>query len=125
VTLVSTGPQTSRALDAAETLDGHGVSARVLHVASLKPLDRRLLLAEVDGPGTVVTVEEHSVIGGLGGLVCEAVAEAGLGIRVTRIGIDDEWGESAPNDYLLRRHGLDADSIIETVLAAVSSTGRC
>jgi transketolase len=117
VALVSTGPQTGRVLDAARMLGERGVATRVVHLASLKPLEESQLLEELAGVRDIVTVEEHSVIGGLGGLVAELAASTGLGIPVTRIGIDDEWGESAPNDFLLRRHGLDAESIVQSVLS--------
>jgi transketolase len=121
IALISTGPQTARVLEAAQELELHGLSARVIHVASLKPLGTEMLIAGVEGTNAIITVEEHSVLGGLGSIVAEALAESGAGICLTRIGINDEWGESAPNDYLLRRHGLDSESIVQQVLSGLSS----
>ncbi len=110
VALVSTGAQTGRVLEAAALLEQQGLSASVVHVGSIKPLDETALVAAVGEAPLVVTVEEHSVIGGLGGLVAE-VLSARSPRCVVRIGIQDEFGESAPNSYLLERHGLSAAKV--------------
>lgn len=115
VALVSTGPQTSRVLDARNQLASHGIEATVVHVPSLKPLNTDTLVAALDGHELVVTVEEHSIYGGLGGLVAEVLTEAGPAPRIHRIGIDDTWGESAGNDFMLDKHGLSPDRITEQV----------
>ena len=115
VTLISTGPQTSRTLAAADRLAESGIAAGVLHLPSLKPLDEDGLRAEVGGAGLVVTVEEHSVHGGLGSLVAEVLTAAGPAPRIDRIGIGDTWGESAGNDFLLDKHGLSTERIAERV----------
>jgi transketolase len=122
VLLISTGPQTGRCLDAAALLEATGISAGVLHVPCLKPVDAQAIAAAARGVPLLVTVEEHSVIGGLGGLVAEIVT-GDVPRRLVRIGIDDCWGESAPNDFLLRKHGLTAPSIAERVTSELARAG--
>ena len=114
VLLVSTGQQTARTLAAAELLGREGISAGVLHVPSIKPVDELAISAAAAAVPLVVTVEEHTVIGGLGGLVAEIVT-AHEPRPVIRIGIEDTWGESAPNAWLLERHGLTPERIAERV----------
>lgn len=120
-TLVSTGVQTSRVMEAAALLEAEGVHVRVVHVGSIKPLDEAALLAALHGTGPVITVEDHSIFGGLGGLVAEVVTGAGLGMQVTRVGLADCWSESAPNDYLLDKYGLSPARVAERVRLALSS----
>jgi transketolase len=115
VVLVSTGVQTSRTMDAAAILADAGVEARVVHVPSLKPLDEQGLVDELAGAALVVTVEEHSVLGGLGGLVAEVASARLPGVRVLRVGLEDRWSESAPNGYLLDKYGLSAAKVAEQV----------
>ena len=115
VALVSTGPQTARVLQAADGLEEIGTSATVIHVPSLKPLDTAALVAAVGESPLVVTVEEHSIHGGLGGLVAEVLTSAGASPRIVRIGLDDVWGESADNDFLLDKHGLSPRRIADRV----------
>lgn len=119
VTLVSTGVQTSRTSDAVHLLAERGVSARLIHLPTLKPVDADALRHLIGDAETVVTVEDHSRSGGLGGLVCEILAERG-GTRVLRIGLEDRWSESAPNDFLLDKYGLSAERVAEGVLAHLS-----
>lgn len=119
VALVSTGPQTSRVLAAADLLAADGVQATVVHVPSLKPLDESALLDSLAGHDLVVTVEEHSVYGGLGGLVAEVLTAAGSAPKVERIGVQDIWGESADNDYMLTKHALSPELITERVLRSL------
>ncbi len=125
--LVSTGQQTARTLAAAELLAADGIDAGVIHVPSVKPCDEAALADAAAQVPLVVTVEEHSVLGGLGGLVTEivtgAVPRRAAGSRIVRIGIEDIWGESAPNAWLLDRHGLTPTAVAERVrreLAAAS-----
>jgi transketolase len=114
VLLVGTGQQTARLLEAAELLVPEGIGAGVLHVPSLKPIDVASLAAAAAAVPVVVTAEEHSVIGGLGGLVAEIVT-AHVPRRVERIGIEDTWGESAPGAWLLDHHGLTPGRVAERV----------
>lgn len=121
-TIVSTGVQTSRTVRAAEILAQRGIEARVIHLPSLKPLDEPELLELVSDTPHVITVEEHSRIGGLGGLLAEILSERG-GIRLTRIGLEDRWSESAPNDFLLDKYGLSPERVAEQISTALSSHG--
>lgn len=114
-TLVSTGVQTSRVLAAAELLGAEGISVRVVHVASLKPIDELGLVKAVAGGAPVITVEEHTVIGGLGGLVSEISTSSPSPFAVSRIGLADGWSESAPNDFLLDAYGLSAERVAQRV----------
>ncbi|AEB11688.1 transketolase family protein [Marinithermus hydrothermalis] len=118
VALVSTGVQTPRTLEAARLLKKEGVHATVLHVGSIKPLNETELVEAVGEAALVVTTEEHNVYGGLGGLVAE-VLSAHNPKRVVRIGIQDVFGESAPNEFLLEQHGLSPPKIAQRVLEEV------
>ncbi len=118
VALVSTGSQTPRTVDAAELLAADGIDALVLHVPTLKPLDVATLVAVAERTRRVFTVEEHTVIGGLGGAVAEALAEH-RPTRVDRIGIRDVYPESGPNDALLDIYGLSAARVAEQVRTLV------
>jgi transketolase len=117
--LVSTGQQTARTLAAAEILAGEGIGAGVLHLPCLKPLDAEAVAAACAEVPLVVTTEEHSVVGGLGGLVAEIVTSS-VPRRVARIGVQDTWGESAPNAWLLDHHGLTAERVAERVRAELA-----
>jgi transketolase len=114
VVLVGTGQQTARLLDAAELLAGRGLAAGVLHVPSIKPVDEAGLVEAVGDARLVATAEEHSVLGGLGGLVAEVLSTRAPR-RVVRLGVDDTWGESAPNAWLLDRHGLTPARVADRV----------
>lgn len=116
--LVSTGQQTARTLAAAEQLAAEGIAAGVVHVPSVRPLDEGALADAAREVPLVVTVEEHSVLGGLGGLVAEVVGSRAPR-RVERIGVQDVWGESASNAWLLDRHGLTPARIEERVRGMV------
>lgn len=115
VLIVSTGMQSARCLAAATLLDAQGVAAGVLHVPSVKPVDAAAIAAAARSVPLVVTAEEHSIIGGLGGLVAEILGEREPR-RIARIGIEDTWGESAPNAFLLDRHGLSPERVAERVM---------
>lgn len=105
VALIATGVQTVRALAAADQLAGEGISARVLHVPTLKPLDEVAIVAAADLTDAVVTAEDHSVIGGLGGAVAEVLSEK-RPTRMKRVGWRDVFGESGQNAPLLEKYGL-------------------
>jgi transketolase len=119
VRLVGTGVQTARLVDATESLAASGVDVGLVHLPFVKPLDEAALAAALDGAELVVTAEEHNVMGGLGGLVAETVT-GHRPVKVLRLGVQDEWGESAPNAALLERHGLSAERVARRVLAEVS-----
>jgi transketolase len=114
VLIVSTGQQTARCAEAVALLAVDGIDAGLLHVPSIKPLDVAALAEAASAVPLVVTAEEHSVLGGLGGLVAEIVT-AHTPRRVVRIGIEDTWGESAPNAWLLDRHGLTPERVADRV----------
>ena len=114
VTIIATGLPVSNCLEAAEKLAADGIEAKVINIHTIKPLDEELVLAAAKETGKVVTVEEHSVIGGLGSAVCDALAEKAPA-RVLKIGINDVFGESGPAVELIKKYGLDADSIYEKI----------
>ncbi|MBV9672435.1 MAG: transketolase family protein [Verrucomicrobia bacterium] len=114
VLIISTGPQSARCLQAAESLQNEGISAGVLHVPSIKPVNKEEIVAASERVKLVVTVEEHSIYGGLGGLVAEILSEASPR-RVIRFGIEDRWGESAPNDYLLETFQMSPPRLNERI----------
>lgn len=110
LTIVATGLCVSGALEAAEKLAAEGVSAEVINIHTIKPLDTELIVASAKKTGKVVTAEEHSIIGGLGGAVCEALCEAAP-VPVLRIGVKDVFGESGPAAKLLEKYQLDGAGI--------------
>ena len=118
VTIVATGLEVSESLAAAEKLAADGIDAKVINIHTIKPLDEELIVAAAKETGKVVTVEEHSVIGGLGSAVCDTLSEK-LPTPVLKIGVMDTFGESGPAVELIKKYGLDADSIYEKVKAFV------
>jgi transketolase len=118
VVLVSTGIQTSRVLLAARTLNSEQIAAAVIHVPTIKPIDVAAFVDAVGDAPLVITVEDHTVLGGLGGLVTEILSEHSPR-RVLRIGLQDTWTESAPNDFLLEKYGLSPDRVADQVRAFV------
>ena len=118
VTIITTGLEVNESLEAAKMLEADGISAEVINIHTIKPLDTELVCASAKKTGKVVTVEEHSVIGGLGGAVAEALAE-NQPTKMLRIGVNDTFGESGPAKDLIAKYGLDAKSIYEKVKAWV------
>ena len=118
VTVIATGICVDSALGAAEKLAAEGISAEVLSICTIKPLDEELVLASAGKTGRVVTVEEHSVIGGLGSAVCDCLSEK-LPTRVKRLGMQDVFGESGPAAELVAKYGLDAEGVFKSVKAFV------
>ncbi|MDO5146587.1 MAG: transketolase family protein [Eubacteriales bacterium] len=114
VTLVTTGLMVGYTLEAAELLEKDGISAKVINIHTIKPLDKELIAAAAKETGKVVTIEEHSIIGGLGGAVCEALAES-CPVPIKRIGINDEYGQSGPAVKLLHHYQLDTEGIYAQV----------
>lgn len=112
VGIISTGVQTVRALEAADMLAHSGINASVLHLPTLKPLDTEAIIAVADRTGAIVTAEDHTILGGLGGAVAEVLSE-NLPTQMKRIGIQDTYGESGANDALLEKYGLTPRHIAE------------
>jgi len=111
LTLVSTGAQSARVLDAADQLARSGLECTVVHVPTIKPLDEQSLMDSVSSGGPLVVVEDHNKYGGLGGLVAEVLNRFGSARHFHHIAVDDVWSESAPNDDLLGKHGLSSDAL--------------
>ncbi len=116
VTIVATGLCVSESLKAAEMLAADGIDAEVINIHTIKPLDEELIIASAKKTGKVVTVEEHSVIGGLGSAVCDALC-ANYPAKVLKIGVNDRFGESGPAVELVHKYGLDAEGIYNKVKA--------
>lgn len=114
VTIVATGLEVNEALQAAKLLEEDGIHAEVINIHTIKPIDKELLAASAKKTGKVVTVEEHSIIGGLGSAVCEALCET-VPTPVLRIGIQDVYGESGPAKALIAKYGLDGAGICQKV----------
>ena len=114
VALIANGDTVRLAIEAAEELGKLGISAKVLDMHTIKPLDVDAVKECIEKIGKVVTVEDHNIINGLGSAVCEVAAEMGKGI-VKRIGIQDRFGESAPYDRLLAKNGITVENIVATV----------
>ena len=120
--VISTGVQSSRTAEAVARLRASEVTVRHVHLPTIKPLDEARLLDELSGFDTVVTVEDHNVIGGLGELVSGVLTRGGAGTRVHRIGLEDAWSESGPNDFLLDKYGLSAPRVEATIRSSVGAT---
>ena len=116
VTIIATGLPVFECLAAADKLAADGIDAKVINIHTIKPLDEDLVVKAAKETGKVVTVEEHSVIGGLGSAVCDVLSEK-CPTQVMKIGINDTFGESGPAVELIKKYGLDADSIYEKVKA--------
>lgn len=114
VTIVATGLLVGEALAAAEKLAGEGINARVINIHTIKPLDKELICKAANETGLIITAEEHSVIGGLGSAVAEAVTEC-CPVPVLKVGVNDVFGHSGPAVELLKEFGLSADGIIAKV----------
>jgi transketolase len=123
VALISTGVQTCRVFEAAELLAAQGVEALVLHVPTIKPLDCDAVVRAAADTGFVVTVEEGTVLGGLGGAVAETLGDR-YPVTVKRLGILDVFGESGPDDALLEKHRLSPSKVAEDVAALLRSSQK-
>ena len=116
--IIANGDTVCLALAAAEELSARGVSVRVLDMHTIKPLDTEAVAAALNDCGSIVTVEDHNIINGLGSAVCCVAAELGRG-RVKRIGIQDQFGQSAPYERLLAMNGITVENIVESVLGMI------
>ena len=114
VSIFATGLEVNEAIGAAKLLEADGINAEVINIHTIKPIDKELVAASAKKTGKVVTVEEHSIIGGLGSAVCEALAET-VPTPVLRIGVNDEYGVSGPAKALIAKFGLDSESIYKRV----------
>ena len=115
-TIIATGLCVSASLEAAEALKAKGIDAQVINIHTIKPLDEELVLAAAKKTGRIFTVEEHSVIGGLGDAVAAVLSEK-CPTKLTKIGVNDVFGESGPAKELLHKYKLDADGIYERIAA--------
>ena len=122
ITLISTGTETPRVVDAADILAAAGIDAHVVHVPTIKPIDVAGLMEAAEKTGRVVTVEEHTVCGGLGGAVAETLSEH-RPTRVDRIGIQDHYTESATDEELLDMYCLSAERVAQRVQKLLRSSG--
>ncbi len=119
VTIVATGLMVNEALQAYDMLKEEGISARIINIATIKPLDKEIILKAAKETGAIVTAEEHSVIGGLGGAVAECLAEE-YPVPVVKLGVNDTFGHSGPAVKLLDEFGLRAVNIVEKAKLAIS-----
>lgn len=118
VTIISTGLLVYEAVMAAEMLEAEGISARVINIHTIKPIDKEIIWKAAEETGLIVTAEEHSTIGGLGSAVCDTVLEK-TPVHVIKIGVEDEYGHSGPAVELLKEYGLCAENIAVRVKEAL------
>ena len=118
ITVFSSGIHTARVFEAAETLAGEGIDVHLVHVPTIKPLDEAGLVAAAEKTSLVMTSEEHTIIGGLGGAVAETLAEH-RPVKMKRHGLADTYGESGPNDELLEKYGISAAKTAAAIRAFV------
>lgn len=114
ITVIATGLMVAEAIEAGKILAEQGINARVINIHTIKPIDRDIIIRAAKETGKIVTVEEHSIIGGLGSAVSEVVAET-VPVPVIRIGVQDCFGHSGPAAALLKEFGLSADNIVKVV----------
>ena len=118
VTIVASGIMVDEAIEAAKTLAERGISARVVDMFTIKPIDAQLLKESAEKTGAIVTAENHNVIGGLGSAVCEVLAST-CPVPVERVGVYDRFGEVGPIDYLKKTFGLTAEDIVNACIRAI------
>ena len=114
MTIIATGLCVSESLEAAKLLAADGIDARVINIHTIKPLDEALVVKAAKETSRIFTVEEHSIIGGLGSAVCDTLA-AQAPTKVTKIGVEDTYGESGPAVELIHKYGLDAEGIYKKI----------
>lgn len=113
IAIIANGDTVRLAIEAGKKLQAEGISARIIDMHTIKPLDTEVVKDCLETIGKVITVEDHNIINGLGSAVCEVAAEIGKG-QVKRMGIQDRFGESAPYEHLLAKNGVSVDHIVET-----------
>ena len=116
VAIIANGDTVRLAIQAAEALSAQGIEARVLDMHTIKPLDAEAVMDCIESIGRIVTVEDHNILNGLGSAVCELAAEAGKG-KVKRLGIQDQFGMSAPYERLLAMNGVTVENIVDSAKA--------
>ena len=114
LTIIATGLPVSEALEAAKLLEAEGIDARVINIHTIKPIDQEIIIKAAKETGKIITVEEHSVNGGLGSAVCEVLSE-NCPTKVYRHGVHDVFGESGPAKELLHKYELDAEGIVKNI----------
>ena len=120
ITIVATGLMVYEAIEAAKTLAEQGIEATVINIHTIKPIDKDIIIEAAKNTGLVLTVEEHSVIGGLGEAVCDVLSE-NYPTKVVKIGVNDEFGHSGPAVDLLKQYGLCAENIVTKAAEAVKA----
>ena len=123
LTIMAMGLMVEKALEAADALKAEGISARVLNMGSIKPIDREAIEAAAKETGAIVTAEEHSIIGGLAGAVCEVLAET-TPAPVEKVGVMDQFGQSGKALELLEKYNLTTDAIIEASKKVVARKAK-
>lgn len=119
VTIIATGIMVAKALEASEVLEKEGISARVINISTIKPIDKDIIIKAAKETKGIVTVEEHNIIGGLGSAVAEVIVE-NCPVPMKRVGVEDTFGESGNGDELLVKYGLTPENIIKNVKSVLS-----
>ena len=119
VTFVATGMLVGMAMEAAKVLEAEGISARVINIATIKPIDKDIILDAARSTGAIVTAEEHNIIGGLGSAVAEVVCE-GCPVPVVRLGIEDKFGHSGKVPPLMEMYGITVENLVAKAKAAIA-----
>lgn len=119
ITIIATGVMVSKALEASKALEKEGISARVINMSTIKPIDKDIIIKAAKETKKIVTVEEHNIIGGLGSAVAEVIVENNP-VPMKRIGVEDTFGESGAADDVLKKYGLTVENIIKNVKGLVS-----
>lgn len=119
VAIIATGIMVNEALVAAEALKEEGINARVINIATIKPIDKEIVLAAAKETGAIVTAEEHSIIGGLGSVVCDVISEE-CPVPVVKVGVQDTFGVSGPAGDLMVKYGLKSTNIVEACKKAIA-----
>lgn len=120
IAIIATGLMVNEAIEAGKTLAANGIEATIINIHTIKPIDKEIIINAAKETGLVLTVEEHSIIGGLGSAVSEVLAE-NLPTKLVRIGVNDQYGYSGPAVDLLKKFGLSADNIVKTAIDAVKN----